>query len=295
MAERKIIPSFDLYKTLDKDQRFEFSLLEESYHPYDASLPHRHNYFEVLVFKESGGTHEIDFKAYPIKKNSLHFISPGQVHVLRREGHVTGYVLSFTKDFFLENIPGPDFLENLPFFDNPYASPVTTCDDARLQKHLTEIIVKIQEEYLSGNADKVELIQPYLTIFLLTAKRMHVPDGTKGKTTPLRSENSYKFKKLVEKNFRANKSVAEYAEMLNITSGHLNDTIQKDIGQTASDIIHDRIILEAKRLLYHSPMSVKEIAYDLQYDDPSYFARFFKAHTEMTPEQFRKHIREKYH
>ena len=98
----------------------------------------------------------------------------------------------------------------------------------------------------------------------------------------------------MEQNFRQMKSVAEYAEILNITSGHLNDTVQKEIGKTTSEIIHERIILEAKRLLYHSPKSVKEIAYELLYDDPSYFARFFKTHTQLTPEQFRKRIREKY-
>jgi len=294
MSARNLIPSYDLYKTLDTDLRFEFSLLEESYHPYDASLPHRHNYYEVLMFKESGGTHEIDFTAYPIKENSLHFISPEQVHVLRREKHVSGYVLSFTKDFFLDETTDSSFIDSFPFFNNPYAYPVADFSKPELQRQLFDILSKIQNEYLSKGDDKKELLLPYLNIFLILAKRIHPPE-TAGKLFQLRSEYTQKFKKLVEKNFRQKKSVAEYAEMLNITSGHLNDTVQKDTGKTASEIIHERIVLEAKRLLYHSPKSVKEIAYDLLYDDPSYFARFFKTHTQLTPEQFRKHIREKYH
>ncbi|MBK5284203.1 MAG: helix-turn-helix domain-containing protein [Bacteroidia bacterium] len=100
---------------------------------------------------------------------------------------------------------------------------------------------------------------------------------------------------LVENNFRQKKSVSEYSEMLNISAGHLNDTVQHETGKTASEIIYERIILEAKRLLYHSAKSVKEIAYELLYDDPSHFNRFFKTHTGRTPEQFRKHIREKSH
>src|SRR5258705_11159555 len=99
MTKEKIIPSFDLYKTLGSTLGFEFYKLEEAYNPYDATLPHRHNYYEILYFKESGGNHEIDFTAHPVLASSMHFISPGQVHLLRRDKHVTGYVLSFSKDF----------------------------------------------------------------------------------------------------------------------------------------------------------------------------------------------------
>ena len=259
MSDRKIIPSFDLYKTLNNNRQFEFSLLQESYTIYDASSPHRHNYYEILLFKEGGGTHEIDFTSYPINENSLHFISPEQVHLLRREKHVTGYVLSFTKDFLLEDSTVATSIDQFPFFNNPTASPVANFNQTDFKTDLYEVVSKIQNEYQSVNVDKAELLLLYLSIFLVIAKRIHPPEIISG-VSKLRSDITCKFKKLVENNFRKYKSVAEYAEMLNITSGHLNDTIQKDFGKTASDIIHERIILEAKRLLYHSPKSVKEIA-----------------------------------
>ena len=97
---KKNIPAFDFNKSLHNNLLFEFTKLEESYNPYDASHPHRHNYFEVLYFNQEGGSHEIDFKSFPIEKNSIHFVSPRQVHLLRRNPDVTGYVLSFTDDFF---------------------------------------------------------------------------------------------------------------------------------------------------------------------------------------------------
>ena len=121
---KNIIPSFDLYKTLDNTLGFELTNLEESYSPYDATLPHRHSYYEILIFKGSGGIHEIDFTAFPIVENSMHFISPDQVHLLRHEKHVTGYVLSFTKDFFLEEKSRQTYIDTIPFLNNPYASPV---------------------------------------------------------------------------------------------------------------------------------------------------------------------------
>ena len=115
-----------------------------------------------------------------------------------------------------------------------------------------------------------------------------------GRTITQHSELTRKFKMLVQNNLKIKKSVSDYAKMLNITAGHLNDTVQKDTGKSAGSVIHDRIILEAKRLLYHSPKTVKEIAFELNYEDPSYFTRFFKLHTKSTPEQFRIEIREKY-
>ena len=123
MAERRIIPTFDIYKTLGNKVHFVFSDLEEAYNPYDGSSPHRHNYYEILLFKESGGTHEIDFNAYAINKNSFHCISPEQVHLLRREPKVNGYVLSFTKEIFLEDHTGANFIERFPFFNNPFETP----------------------------------------------------------------------------------------------------------------------------------------------------------------------------
>src|SRR6202007_493100 len=113
---------------------FVFSNLEETYNPYDASSPHRHNYYEMLLFTESGGTHEIDFNVYPIQKNSLHCISPEQVHLLRREPHVNGYVLSFTKEIFLEEPIGANFIDRFPFFDNPHAVPVVQMNNVDQQK-----------------------------------------------------------------------------------------------------------------------------------------------------------------
>jgi AraC-like DNA-binding protein len=294
MTKEKIIPSFDLYKTLGAPLGFEFYKLEEAYNPYDATLPHRHNYYEILYFKESGGNHEIDFASHPVVAHSLHFISPGQVHLLRRDKHVTGYVLSFSKDFCYAETSGIEFIDSFPFFNNPYAASIVRVEKNE-QKNVSELIEKIQAEYFSASEDKANMLSSYLIILLVMAKRLYKPQSSSGKPMPVRSELTRKFKMAVEKNFIKIKSVNEYSEMLNISSGHLNDTVHHDTGRTASEIIHERIILEAKRLLYRSEKSVKEISHALGYEDPSYFVKFFKSHAEDTPENFRKHIRKKYH
>jgi AraC-like DNA-binding protein len=291
MAERKIIPSFDLYKTLDATAGFEFSFLEESYNPYNAAAPHRHNYYEILFFNGSGGVHEIDFHEYPIEKNTLHFISPDQVHLLRRNKDVTGFVFSFLPEFFSGKNSSSSLLEEFPFFDHPYAMPIVAIRKDE-QEQLMSLVSKMQTEYFSPHDDKSEALQSYLSLLLIGARRMYVPD--EARTGVVRSHLAQEFKKIIGKNFRQQKSVAWYAGSLNISSGHLSDMIQKETGKTALELIHDRIILEAKRLFYHSPKSVKEIAHELGYEDPSYFARFFKTHTQKSPELFRRDIREKY-
>jgi AraC-like DNA-binding protein len=293
MAKDKIIPSYDLYKTFGGALGFEFCKLEEAYNPYDATLPHRHNYYEILFFNESGGQHEIDFTGYPIKANSLHFISPEQVHLLRRDKQVSGYVISFSKDFCYSETGGPAFFDNFPFFSNPYAVPII---QLRLEdeKNISALVDKIKAEYFSQAGDKANVLSAYLTVLLVMAKRLYQPKNISGQAMPQRSELTRRFKQAVENNFMKIKSVTEYSKMLNITSGHLNEIVHHDTGRTASEIIHERILLEAKRLLYRSEKRVKEISYALGFDDPSYFVKFFKSHVGETPENFRRKIREKY-
>ena len=291
MSKKQDIPLFDFYKTLNHKEGFIFSLLEESYNTYDASSPHRHNYFEIIFFDVTGGYHEIDFVSYPIEKNTLHFVSPEQVHVLRRSKNVTGYVISFTSEFLLHGLIRDD---QFPFFKNAYSSTVVKIDTPTNEKRIKELIKQIETEFSSPNTDRSEALYAVLSMLLITSRRMYVGDEFSGKPSGIKSEATRRFKALVNDHFLQHKSVTHYAKLLNITAGHLNDTIHKDIGKTASEIIHERVILEAKRLLYHSPKSVKEIAGHLHYEDPSYFTRFFKTHTGLTPEEFRKHIREKY-
>ncbi|MBK5284204.1 MAG: AraC family ligand binding domain-containing protein [Bacteroidia bacterium] len=185
MSPSGIIPTFDFYKTLDNDLRFEFCRLEESYNPYDTSLPHRHNYYEILFFNDSGGTHEIDFNNYPVQKNTLHFISPEQVHMLRREKQVTGFVLSFTSEFCLTEKSGTSFINNFPFFNNPYASPLVKMKNAAQQKEMSDIIFKVQEEYNSDHPDKADVLFNWLSIFLITARRFYVVMNNEGKSLPV--------------------------------------------------------------------------------------------------------------
>lgn len=295
MSDKNIIPTYDIYKKLNSDIQFECWTLDETHNPYDSSQPHRHNYYEIFFFDKSGGVHEIDFQAYPVKKNLLHLISPEQVHLLKRKSSVDGFVLSFTKEFCSLNLDNEITIDDFPFFNNPSSPPILELKKSRQQKTILELVEKLKDEFHSDHSDKANVLRSYLHILLIHLKRIF--QSTNSISTEIFAKNDLvrKFKLLVEKNFIQKKSVTEYAEMLHISSGHLNDTIHEAIGKTASDLIHERIILEAKRLLYHSSQNIKEIAYHLNFEDPSYFVKFFKNYTDITPETFRQQIREKYH
>ena len=102
------------------------------------------------------------------------------------------------------------------------------------------------------------------------------------------------YRQLIEEHFQNVKNIEEYAQMLNVTAGHLRDVTRGKLGVTPSYLLNQRIILEVKRLLTHSEKTITEIAHQLQFDDPSYFSRFFKRETGSSPTIFRQQIREKY-
>src|SRR5690606_233557 len=114
-------------------------------------------------------------------------------------------------------------------------------------------------------------------------------------SNPLENNIISNFRNLVEQHFRELHQVQDYSNLLNISPGHLNRSCKDESGLTASEIILQRVILEARRLLLFTEESSKSIAYHLHFEDPSYFSRFFKRHTGYSPVQFRKLMREKYH
>lgn len=285
-----MIPSFDLYKSLESSFPIHYERLERSYSAYDASHAHRHNYYELLFFELSGGSHEIDFCQHPLNQQSVHLVSPEQVHVLKRSPEVTGTVLSFTSELFLSSGMNVDFLDSFPFFEPLNGRPVIMLE-ASVWAETQEVIQQVATEFAAKREDRLEMLALLCSRLLLLLKRAYGGVAPVGGIKPLSS----RYKQLVKSHYLRHLSVADYADMLAVTAGHLNDSVKKDTGKTAKDLIQEQMVIEAKRLLYHSPLSVKEIASALGFDDPSYFNRFFRSHEGVAPAAFREAIREKYH
>jgi AraC family transcriptional activator of pobA len=278
----EIIPMHDFLKDDTNSIPFKFIALD-SRSAYDTSLPHRHNYYEILFFKKGGGNHVIDFKDYPIDDHSVHFISPGQVHQLNRAENSVGAIIIFSRDQFYINSGPNDSLFSYPFLNNNSLPCVnlSATEDSDISKVLDQISDESQHEHCS-----LRIVQAYLQVVLL--KCLRIFERQNPSWAQVAHTQFYDFRLLVEKEYRSHKLPEYYAEKLNITERQLNEVCKKATGNNVGNFIKDRVLLEAKRLLYNSDNRVKEIADFLGFEDPSYFNRFFKSNVGITAGDFKK-------
>lgn len=293
MGKKTQIATHDLYNKLGETISFDLIKLKEK-KSYDSRNPHRHSYYEIFLILDGGGTHEVDLELFDLPENSLHFVSPGQVHWLNTSLGSHGFVILFSHEFHMLGSNNKDLLYELPFFNNNSKQPILSISGKDLEL-VKDLFIKINDEFQSENVDKDEMIRSYLNALLIHSKRSFIGESKDESDTDVKgNELIRKFRTLVEQKFIHEHSVSEYAKLLFVTANHLTEKIQKGLGKSASEVIHDRIILEAKRLLYHSDHGINEIANELNFEDPSYFSKFFKKRTNSSPGEYRSKIREKY-
>jgi len=251
---------------------------------YDSTVPHRHTFFELLFFTDAKGNHEIDFNHFPIENNSVHFVSPGQIHKLSLKKN-KGYVLCFTEDFIFLKSKGR-FAEAFPFYDSSNY-PVLRLNN-ELGAHMHGLIKTLHEELKSGEDGNLDICRSYLNIILLKIKSRFLETFKETKqNTQEKNQKIIQYKKLINEHYLLHKTVSDYAHELAVTPNHLNAMCKKQEGKTATQFIQERILLEAKRLLYATDMHIKEISFYLHFEDVPYFNRFFKKLTKLTPIEYR--------
>lgn len=235
---------------------------------------HRHNYYMLFVLTEGVSAHMIDMEQVTMNAGEMGLIVPGQVHLALPEQTGTGWGIAFTADF-------------LPLV----SLPVTLQGPVRLPADelaaVNQIICLMEKEYNEKKAQAIPLLQHFLSILLLILQR-HNADAPSGNKSLL-----IRYRELVAAHYLEWTKPAQYAEALHISVDYLNEVVRQHSGQTASSLITERRVLEAKRLLLHAEESVKEIAWHLQFNEVSYFNRFFKQHTGYTPAAFRESVRDK--
>jgi len=248
---------------------------------YDFSMPHRHNYYELFFFVTGGGDHHIDFEQYPVLGNSVHIVSPGQVHLLNRAQDSFGCVIHFSANLFTET---KNKLLNSPFLhNNPF--PVNELPN-ELYEEFQTLFSQLEKECLRPSK-QLEIIKGYVHLLLL--KYVLFMEEKYADVKSITSSIFNNFRLLVEQEYKSNKLPSFYTKQLMLSEKSLNDLCKRMTGNPASDYIRHRVILEAKRLLGNSDLTMKEIAYDLGFEDPSYFNRFFRKNTGLTPGDWRKH------
>jgi len=252
----------------------------------DLFFPHKHNFYHLVLFTKGGGTHNIDFKTFPVEPYQIYFMIPGQVHSWDFTGEVDGYVIHFSTDFFQSFLLVNDYIGQFPFFGGNIDEAVINIEPALQQKIkglFEDIIIESENPGRLGD----DLIRTLLIQVFILLARINA-DSTQLQSTPYNYTLLKSFQKLVEKNYKALKLPKQYAELLYITPNHLNAVCNDMLGISAGELIRNRVVLEAKRLLINRGHGISEIADELNFADNSYFTKFFKKYTSLTPEEFRK-------
>ncbi|MCI0549610.1 MAG: AraC family transcriptional regulator, partial [Anaerolineae bacterium] len=236
--------------------------------------------------------HYVDFDEYRFAPNTFFFITPGQIHYPEIEKPLSGYVLVFTDDFLSMSRLEHDFLRGFDFFHRIDHAPTLRLTNRQAQP-FTVLCEQMQTEYKSDAFGRLVILQSLLQNFLVLIQRAY--NAAPAKTELRAGEKlAQDFIRLIDQQFAEKQSVQDYATLLGVTAGHLTDATHESLGVPASQLIRQRLIVEAKRLFVHSNQTVAEVSYQLKFNDPSYFARFFKRESGFSPTQFKDHYREKY-
>lgn len=257
-------------------------LFNELHGERSIDLPHKHDFFIINIFEKGTGTHIIDFVSYEIQNYQIHLVFPDQVHQWHIEKGTVGYQLMISRNWF-ENLLSSLRFSALFYQNHPV---LELCGDI-FQSVLYEIRY-IQKEM---KAQKVfwEMVQKRCEIISLLISKS-VEEDFKDYEASHNNPVISKFLSLIDLNFKEERSVSFYAEKLHISPNYLNIISKKSLNTSASSLIQNRILLEAKRLLKVSEMSVKDIVYDLGFYDHASFSKFFKTNTGITPTQFKEKI-----
>lgn len=249
-----------------------------------ATTTHKHDFYLIVLFTAGSGTHEIDFTTYPIKPGAIFIMNPGQMHNWKFSDNIEGYVFFHTRQFYDEGFT-KESLREYPFFHSIHNPPVVQLAKASLPT--VELLFKeIVLEYQLNEFLKFEKLHALVTLVYIAVSRQYKPLKKPENENYL--DKVRKLETLIDENFKTKKYPYEYAELMNISEKHLNRISKSCLNKTTSDSISERIILEAKRILIHSKLAVSEVAFQLGYEDNSYFSRFFKKNTGETPGEFMK-------
>lgn len=266
-------------------------MMAEQFAPYlkvhpNLAAPHRHSFYHIVLFTKGKGYHTIDFEKFKVAPGQIYFMSPGQVHSWHFEGEADGYVINFSAGIFHNFLASEQYLEQFTFFrsiaqESVFKLSELTC--SAVKKNIQNIIKELHTPAFSN----VDMVRMHLLELFITVQR----NISKSSSVPVPQQNQlilYNFRKLVNIYFAEKHLPKEYAALLYITPNHLNALCKDLLGKPAGEVIRDRVLLEAKRLLVNDSLSIARIASQLNFADNSHFTKFFKKYTGLTPDLFRQ-------
>jgi AraC-like DNA-binding protein len=251
----------------------------------------RNNYYSLIWVRQGEGSLKTSFAEYDFVQNSLFSFTPYQPFLFSSR-LIKGVAIYFHSDFFCIHRHDTEVTCNGILFNNLYDTPFFSVDE-NLELMLTDVIEQIRSEIQSPGFAQYELLVSYMKIFLITASR--AKSRQQPESIPLNNTNKEPFvlqdlKDAIETQFKSKHAPQEYADLLNISMNALTRITKTHFNKTLTHLITERIIIEAKRELYLTNKSIKQLAYELGYEDEHYFSRFFKKNARISPREYRKTV-----
>lgn len=252
----------------------------------------RDNYFSLIWVTQGNGKLKADFTDYDFEANSLFAFSPYQPYMFYAVSEIRGIAIYFHPEFFCIYKHHKEVSANGLLYNNIYQPTFVTVDEnsaATFSMLAEQIKTEMQKPELAQH----ELLVSYLKIFLINAARLKTQQQTAAAESIKYNKEPFilqKLKDAIDANFKTKHSPADYAEMLYISPKALAKITKSHFNKTLSSLINERIIIEAKRELYLTDKTVKEIAWELGYEDEYYFSRFFKVNADVSPQLYRETV-----
>ncbi len=262
-----------------------FSVHLEHHHTR-IMVPHKHDFYLIVFFTDGTGRHEVDFTEYPIFPGALFFLQPGQTHHWEFDTPPEGYVFFHSKEFYQLSFPMKN-IDDYPMFYSVQNSAMVDGRNNPQFENIKIVFDEIFHEYKSEDLFKWEKIRLLVDLIYIQVTRVIIDKNNHNLNSVSKTDNRLrKLEKLIDEHYLELKRPSDYAEMMHISTKHLNKVTMNAVGKSTTDLIQERIMLEAKCLLVQSEMNIQELAAYLGYEDPAYFARLFKSKVGVSPRDF---------
>ncbi|MEN1784753.1 MAG: AraC family transcriptional regulator [Bacteroidota bacterium] len=249
--------------------------------------PYRQGYYQIGILSETAGssinlnTNSVDLERFP-----LWFVVPGQVFSWVRDPKTKGIHIQFRKAFIAQTIP--ELTETFPFLKITENSVFLMTPEE--QQFLETDMRRMISIFKNPHPYQEKILEGMLVALLYYCKSVYERFKTKESHLTRKQALSQQFQELVNKLYIDSKSVNDYADRLNVTPNYLTTIVKELTGKTAKDIIQERLFLESKTMLSFTSLDVAEVAYQLNFQEPTHFTRFFKKYSGTTPNNFRKSL-----
>ncbi len=244
---------------------------------YNGQHAHRHNFYEILFFLTGDAIHDIDFTTWKARQGAVHFVAPENVHILLRDKKALGCSLMFMHEVFPEEL-----LSRLPF---SHPKPTLQLTEKQMNK-VSMMLEMIRDEISEYSERSNQFVRMQMQALLHYLSGIHASTTTDVQSTlaPI----ILTFRQAIQQHYKEHLNVNDYADRLHISPKHLIDLCKKHTGKTPLQLIREYTVAEAKRLLYNTGLTVKEVAYELNFDDPANFSKYFKSVCGYSPANYRR-------